>query len=104
MLRSNSRDRELSKDLRDLVSESIGCQIQRVPWDGTNTGTDQREIFNKPQDIGQRLSEFQGETKHSWEEHSAVLEPGKNKMLAAILLERMQSFATAALQEPIHNE
>ena len=104
MLRSNSRDRELSKDLRKLVCESIGYQKQRVSWDGIDTGTDKREIFNKPEDIGKRLSEFQGETKHSWQEHSAVLGSRKSEVLAAILLERLQSFATTALQEPIHNE
>ena len=105
MFYPNPRNRTLSKDLRKLVCESIGYQKQRVSWDGIDTGTDKREIFNKPEDIGKRLSEFQGETKHSWQEHSAVLEsPGKNKMLAAILLERLQSFATTALQEPIHNE
>ena len=104
MLRSNSRDRDLAKDLRKLVCESIGYQKQRVPWDRIDTGTDKREVFNKPEDIGKRLSEFQSETKHSWQEHCAVLEPGKNKMLAAILLERLQSFATTALQKPVHNE
>ena len=104
MLRSDSRNRELSKDLRMLVYESIGYQKQRVSWDGIDTGTDKGEIFNKPEDIGKRLSEFQGETEHSWQEHSAVLESGKNKVLAAILLERLQSFASAAFQEPIHNK
>ena len=104
MLRSKSRDRELSKNLRKFVCESIGSQIQRAPWDRTNTGTDQREIFNKPEDIGKRLSEFQGETKHSWQEHSAVLGSRKSEMLAAILLERLQNFTATALQIPLPNE
>ena len=104
MLRSKSRDRELSKTLRKLVCESIELEKQRVPRDRNDTGTDKREVFNKSEDIGKGISEFQSKTKHSWQEHGAVLEPGENKMLAAILLERMQSFATAALQEPIHNE
>ena len=104
MLRSNSRDRELSKDLRDLVSESIGCQIQRVPWDGTNTGTDQREIFNKSEDIGKRVSELQGEDQHCWQKHGAVLGSRKSEMLAAILLERLQNFTATALQIHLHNE
>ena len=101
---SDPRSRILSKSLRKLVCESIGYQKQRAPWDRTNTGTDQREIFNKPEDIGKRLSEFQGETKHSWQEHSAVLGSRKSEMLAAILLERLQDFTATALQEPIHNE
>ena len=104
MLRSKSRDRELSKSLRKLVCESIGYEKQRVPWDRIDTRTDKREVYNKPEDIGKRLSEFQGETKHSWEKHGAVLESGKNKMLAAILLERLQNFATTSFQEPLHNE
>ena len=104
MLRSNSRNRELSKDLRKLVCESIGYQKQRVSWDRIDTGTDKGEIFNKPEDIGKRLSEFQGEIEHSWQEHSAVLGSRQSEMLAAILLERLQDFTATALQEPIHNE
>ena len=87
-----------------LVCESIGYQKQRVSWDGIDTGTDKGEIFNKPEDIGKGVSELQGETEHSWEEHSAVLGSDKNKMLAAILLERLQIFTTTALQDPLHNE
>ena len=104
MLRSKSRDRELSKNLRKLVCESIGSQIQRAPWDRTNTGTDQREICNKSEDVGKRLSEFQGEDQHCWQKHCAMLGSDKSEVLAAILLERLQSFATTALQEPVHNE
>ena len=104
MFYPNPRNRKLSKDLRKLVCQSIGYQKQRVSWDRIDTGTDKGEIFNKPEDIGKRLSEFQGETKHSWQEHSAVLGSRKSEMLAAILLERLQDFTATALQEPIHNE
>ena len=104
MFYPDPRNRELSKDLRKLVCQSIGYQKQRVSWDGIDTGTDQREIFNKPEDIGKRLSEFQGETEHSWQEHSAVLGSRQSEVLAAILLERLQNFTATALQEPIHNE
>ena len=86
------------------MCESIGYQKQRVSWDGIDTGTDKGEIFNKPEDIGKGVSELQGETERSWEKHSAVLGSDKNKMLAAILLERLQNFTTTALQEPLHNE
>ena len=104
MFYPDPRNRKLSKDLRKLVCESIGYQKQRFSWDGIDTGANKREIFNKPENIGKRLSEFQGETKHSWQEHSAVLGSRQSEVLAAILLERLQSFATTALQEPIHNE
>ena len=104
MFYPNPRNRKLSKDLRKLVCQSIGYQKQRVSWDRIDTGTDKGEMFNKPEDIGKRVSELQGETEHSWEEHSAVLGSDKNEMLAAILLERLQSFASAAFQEPIYNE
>ena len=104
MFYPNPRNRTLSKDLRKLVCQSIGYQKQRVSWDGIDTGTDKREIFNKPENIGKRLSEFQGETKHSWQEHSAVLGSRKSEMLAAILLERLQNFTATALQIPLPNE
>ena len=104
MFYPNPRNRKLSKDLRKLVCESIGYQKQRFSWDGIDTRTDKRKNFNKPENIGKRLSEFQGETKHSWQEHSAVLGSRKSEMLAAILLERLQDFTATALQIPIHNE
>ena len=104
MLRSKSRDRILSKSLRKLVCESIGSQIQRAPWDRTNTATDQREICNKSENVGKGVSELQGEIEPSWQEHSAVLGSRQSEVLAAILLERLQNVTATALQEPIHNE
>ena len=101
---SDSRNRELSKDLRKLVCESIGYQKQRFSWDRIDTGTDKGEIFNKPEDIGKRLLELPGQNQRSWQERGAVLESRKSEVLAAMLLERMQSVATVAVQESIHNE
>ena len=104
MLRSNERDRELSKSLRKLVCESIGKELQGVAWQRTHGSADKREIPVKYQNIGEGLDEFQGEDEHCWKERCAMLDSRKSEMLAANLLERLQIYATITFQKPIFDE
>ena len=104
MLCSNPRNRKLSKDLRKLVSQSIGKTFERIPWERTNGGADQRKVSIKYQDVGERMDKLQGKDEHCREERSAVLDSRKSQMLAANLLERLQAQTTASFEESLLDE
>ena len=104
MLRSNRRDQQLSRDLRELVYKNIGKEIQRVAWKRTNGSTDQREVSILCQNVRKRVDQFQMQDEHCRQERSAVLDSRKSEMLAANLLERLQSYATITSQKPIFDE
>ena len=106
MLRSNRRDnKQLSRDLRELVHQNLGKEIERAARQRANGNTDQREIPIKFEDIGKGLDKLQSKDKHCWQEPGTMLDTGgQSEALAANLLERLQFFATASFQERLHNE
>ena len=105
MLRSNRRDnKQLSRDLRELVCENIGKEIQRAAWQRTNGSTDQREISILCENVGERVDQFQMQDERCRKERSAVLDSRTSLMLAAKLLERLQAQTTASFEEPVLDE
>ena len=105
MLRSNRRDnKQLSRDLRDLVCENIGKEIQRAAWQRTNGSTDQREISILCENVRERLDKFQMQDERCWKECRSMLDSRQNQTLAARILERLQAQTTASFEEPLRDE
>ena len=104
MLRSNRRDQQLSRDLRELVCKNIGKEIQRVAWKRTNGSTDQREVSILCENVRKRVDQFQMQDERCRKERSAVLDSRTSQMLAAKLLERLQAQTTASFEEHVLDE
>ena len=104
MLQSNRRDQQLSRDLRELVCENIGKEKSRAARQRANGSTDQREVSILCENVRKRVDQFQMQDEHCRQERSAVLDSRKSEMLAANLLERLQSYATITSQKPIFDE
>ena len=105
MLRSNRRDnKQLSRDLRELVCENIGKEIQRAAWQRTDGSTDQREISILCENVRERLDEFQMQDERCRKERSAMLDSRKSEVLATNILARLQAQTTASYKEPVLDE
>ena len=104
MLRSNRRDKQLSRDLRRLVCENIGKEIQRAAWQRTDGSTDQREISILCENERKGLDLFQMQNERCRKECGSMLDSRKSQMLAAKLLERLQAQTTASFEEPLLDE
>ena len=105
MFRSNRRDnKQLSRDLRNLVHQNLGKEIERVARQRADRSTDQREISILCENVGKRMDQFQMQDEHCRKERSAVLDSRQSQMLAAKLLERLQAQTTASFEEPVLDE
>ena len=96
--------RELSKSLRMLVHQNLGKEIERVARQRADTRTDQREISILCEDVREGLDKSKDEDERCREKRSAMLDSRKSEVLAANLLERLQSHATITFQKPLFNE
>ena len=105
MLRSNRRDnKQLSRDLRELVHQNLGEEKSRAARQRANGSTDQREVSILCENVRKRVDQFQMQDEHCRKERSAVLDSRKSQMLAAKLLERLQAQTTASCEEPVLDE
>ena len=104
MFYSNPRNRRFSKSLSKLVHQNLGEEIERDARQRANGSTDQREVSILCENVRKRVDQFQMQDEHCRQERSAVLDSRKSEMLAANLLERLQSYATITFQKPLFNE
>ena len=104
MLRSNRTDKQLSRDLRRLVCENIGKEIQRAAWQRTDGSTDQREISILCENVRERLDEFQMQDERCRKERSAMLDSRKSEVLATNILARLQAQTTAPFEVSLLDE
>ena len=105
MLRSNRRDnKQLSRDLRELVCENIGKEIQRAAWQRTNGSTDQREISILCKNVRERVDLFSMQDEHFRKKCRPMLDSRKSEVLATNILARLQAQTTASFEEHLPDE
>ena len=105
MLRSNRRDnKQLSRDLRELVHQNLGKEIQRAAWQRTDGSTDQGEISILCENVRERVDLFSMQDERSGEKCRSRLDSRQSQTLAARILERLQAQTTASFEEPLRDE
>ena len=105
MFRCYRRDHiHLSRDLRKLVCENIGKEIQRAAWQRTDGSTDQREISILCENVREGLDLFSMQDERFRKKCHPMLDSRKSEVLATNILARLQAQTTASFEEPVLDE